>query len=121
MSGNEPRYVPDGPWAVDEDNEGKITVYVADESRDICDIVIDGDIEECIAIGHLIAATPELLMALKDLVAREECRIEAWNEGVGMRDRNLAINPNILDEARAAIAKAEWRRKRIRHNRGGAQ
>ncbi len=118
MSGNEPRYVPDGPWAVDEDNEGKITVYVADESEDICDIVVEGgDIERAIAIGHLVASTPDLLMALKKLVER----IALWNSAVRAQNRNLSFGDVELDEARAAIAKAEWRRKRIRHNRGGAQ
>jgi hypothetical protein len=122
MSWNEPRYVPDGPWALDEDNEGKVTVYVADESEDICDIVVEGgDIKRAIAIGRFVASTPDLLIELKKLVEREEYRIEAWNEGVGMRNRNLAIDPGILDEARAAIAKAEWRRKRIRHNRGNSE
>jgi hypothetical protein len=113
VSWDDPRYEPDGPWAVDEDNEGKITVYVADESRDICDIVIDDDVEGCVAIGHLVAATPELLMALKKLVER----IELWNSAVRAQNRNLNFGDIELDEARAAIAKAEWRRKRIRHNR----
>lgn len=83
------RFTP-GPWRFDRENDGRGLIWI---DRGICNHIaylsnggVAEETEE--ANGHLIAAAPDLLAALKMCVIE---RAE-W-----------------LDEARAAIAKAEGR------------
>jgi hypothetical protein len=58
--------------------------------------------EEIEANGALIAAAPELLQALKDLVSQVEDQDNIFDEG-------LSAAHDSMQDARAAIAKAEGR------------
>ena len=74
-----------GPW-VDKPGEARVehTVWTADGVRLIAQMVRPAD-------APLIAAAPELLAALREVVAISDRKHDAW------------------DKARAAIAKAEGR------------
>jgi hypothetical protein len=85
-----------GPWRIEHDHD--ITIY----SGDVPLVHTMGD-EASEANARLIAATPDLLEALKDIVEDLEAR---WD----MSDRRT--NPGIVscvEKGRHAIAKAEGR------------
>jgi hypothetical protein len=81
------KYTP-GPWEVEVDKSGEVTVYeaVTRENIDIC--TMGGNTNDG-SNGRLVASAPDLLKALKHVLDR-------------------ATMPGFLrDEVKAAIAKAE--------------
>jgi hypothetical protein len=89
-------YTP-GPWEVEVDKSGEVTVYeaVTRENIDIC--TMSGNMSDR-SNGRLIAAAPDLLEALKEIAAGATYRLSKGpDEG----------DSNTLRLALAAIAKAE--------------
>lgn len=105
MSGNTP-----GPWGVclDIGVDGNINVFAPDEMgkaialidvREHADDKDQASREEALSNARLIAAAPELLNALVELLAHAAKR-GWWLESHAVE---------VMNEARAAIAKAEGR------------
>ena len=82
-----------GPWKVDDDREF-IVVDDSHNPRDIACSELNGD--EGLAAAKLIAAAPDLLAALKELLAMCQRQADFNDDGDGC----------MYDRARAAIAKA---------------
>jgi hypothetical protein len=94
-----------GPWRI-ETRHGPLDVFGADRQF-VCEVgfqLDNGDDEREAADARLIAAAPDMLDALKSLVAANE----AWNREVAaIVGREPGWTDSYLDAARAAIAKAE--------------
>jgi len=82
-----------GPWSTYTPNYMK-SVHAIDP--DICEMTSTRPLDEVSANAQLIAAAPELLEALQELIA------EADNTGGSIRQ----VTRYSVDKARAAIAKA---------------
>lgn len=86
-----------GPWAAHDDEESMATSVVMSEFGDILCVVgtYMTSMEEDYANANLIAAAPELLEALQELV-------HADTHGI----KNCSAQVNALEKAKSAIAKA---------------
>jgi hypothetical protein len=109
------KYMP-GPWgATTRRGSWDWVVYqVSDPNNEVCQMFHDGS--ELNEMGetnaHLIAAAPDMLEALKGLLALvENVNPGAFNNGVihpqDGRDEGEFKSGFFMDDARAAIAKAE--------------
>lgn len=105
---SEAKHTP-GPWALDHgDDVERGHVGISSKSHSLLAQVVwkfedDDRSPRCEANAHLIAAAPDLLAALKNLLARFESEIQSEYSGTSQLAERLAE----ADPARAAIAKAE--------------
>lgn len=85
-----------GPWWIEEpDDPTEDDRHISDSLGNTATVY--GDPETAMANARLIAAAPELLKAVQDLVFHFACTADSQQD------------EDALDEARAAIAKAEGR------------
>jgi hypothetical protein len=99
-------YTP-GPWEVEVDKSGEVTVYeaVTRENIDIC--TMGGNTNDG-SNGRLIASAPDLLKALKLALAALDCDVHtAPISPVVARSAQAWMRGKFGDAARAAIKKAE--------------
>ena len=94
---NKPQHTP-GPWYVDEGANGDVLVVGEhpELSEDVCQVYggNDGDKAQALADARAIAALPDLLAALEQVIDLFE-----WSESGGEHEA-------AYDSAREAIAKA---------------
>lgn len=83
-----------GPW-IDDGHDGKDTQIVNSKWGAVAHVIYNGDCSQRVANARLIAAAPELLQALEDVILD-------WETQAAITNANM---PSI-STARAAIAKA---------------
>ena len=90
-----------GPWVAHDDEESMATSVIMNDFGDILCVVgtYMTSFEEDYANANLIAAAPELLEALKELISGYEDR-----EKSGMFD--MLVHGDLIEKANAAINKA---------------
>lgn len=97
-----------GPWKI-VDNPTETTQIHGPNSLRICDVWCT-DLPHGMENACLIAAAPELLAALKEiLVHSEDCYVDAPKERGGSKPSIATQFKWISDTARTAIARAEGR------------
>lgn len=101
---SETKHTP-GPWiAVWREDLGKFRIGPDNGDMPVAGTVNQGDREHEEANARLIASAPELLEALKQMVAAMWQHFEYNHDG---DDEDYDFCQRAIDKARAAIAKAE--------------
>lgn len=107
MKTSETKHTP-GPWGYGQVEEGIWGIYFNPDGYDIEDAAVymrDTEDDRSEADARLIAAAPDLLEALTELLRMIDAGVSAETM-ISCESRNIS---SVLGDARVAIAKAEGR------------